>query len=84
MSKTARSARGVLVDFDLLAIKQQLASTPAPKAVEQRRRFIDEKDGIKTRTTLPGQPKIDQSEIDTVEISESPVKKHSSLFPASE
>jgi len=55
MSKTARSARGVLVDFDLLAIKQQLAATPVPVTVDQRRKFIDEKDGIKTRTVLPTQ-----------------------------
>lgn len=50
MSKKARSARGELVDFDLLAIKQQLATTPASVSVDQRRKFIDEKDGIKTKT----------------------------------
>jgi hypothetical protein len=49
MSKTARSARGDIVDFDLLAIKQQLATTPVPVGVNQRRKFIDEKDGIKTK-----------------------------------
>lgn len=49
MSKHARSARGEIVDFDLLAIKQQLATTPVPVGVNQRRKFIDEKDGIKTR-----------------------------------
>lgn len=49
MTKKARSARGELVDFDLLAIKQQLATTPVPVAVDQRRKFIDEKDGVKTR-----------------------------------
>lgn len=49
MTKKARSARGDLVDFDLLAIKQQLATTPVPVSVNQRRRFIDEKDGVKTR-----------------------------------
>ena len=49
MTKKARSARGELVDFDLLAIKQQLATTPVPVSVHQRRKFIDEKDGVKTR-----------------------------------
>lgn len=49
MSKKARSARGELVDFDLLAIKQQLATLPVPVSVDQRRRFIDEKDGVKHR-----------------------------------
>lgn len=50
MSKKARSARGDLVDFDLLAIKQQLATLPVPVGVNQRRKFIDEKNGIKTRS----------------------------------
>lgn len=49
MSKTARSARGDVVDFDLLAIKQQLALKPVPVSVDQRRKFIDERDGLKTR-----------------------------------
>jgi hypothetical protein len=50
MSKQARSARGDIVDFDLLAIKQQLATAPIPVGATQRRKFIDEKDGFKTRT----------------------------------
>ena len=49
MSKSARSARGETIDFDLLAIKQQLSTTPVPVGVNARRRFIDEKDGLKTR-----------------------------------
>lgn len=58
MSKQARSARGEIIDFDVLAIKQQLATKPVPVGVDQRRKFIDEKDGIKTKTvalpaTLP-------------------------------
>mgnify|MGYP003582219939 CR=1 FL=1 len=43
-----RSARGDVVDFQLLQIKQQLAAAPAPKTVDERRRFIDEKDGVRT------------------------------------
>ena len=49
MSKFARSARGEIIDFDLLAIKQQLAMKPVPVGVDERRRFIDEKDGLKTK-----------------------------------
>lgn len=49
MSKIARSARGDVVDFDLLAIKQQLALKPVPVGVDARRRFIDKLDGIKSR-----------------------------------
>lgn len=48
MGKIVRSARGELIDFELLAIKQQLASAPAPKSVEQRKQAIDEKDGVRT------------------------------------
>lgn len=49
MARIARSARGEIVDFDLIAIKQQLATTPVPVGVNQRRKFIDEKDGIKAK-----------------------------------
>ncbi len=39
----ARSARGVVVDFDLLAIKEKLASTPKPVEVTERENFIAQK-----------------------------------------
>jgi hypothetical protein len=42
MKKVVRSARGTLVDFELLAIKNQLASAPAPATVEDRKKQIDE------------------------------------------
>lgn len=48
MARTTRSARGEIVDFELLAIKAQLAAAPVPKAVEQRKVAIDLKDGVKT------------------------------------
>jgi len=48
MGQLIRSARGELIDFELLAIKQQLASAPKPKAVEQRQAAIDLKDGVKS------------------------------------
>lgn len=48
MGQLVRSARGELIDFELLAIKQQLASAPIPKAVEERKQAIDIKDGVKT------------------------------------
>lgn len=57
MTKKARSARGDLVDFDLLAIKDQLASAPVPISANNRRKFIDEKDGIKSKAqALPATP----------------------------
>lgn len=46
MSKRSRSARGEIVDFDLIAIKQQLATAPSPVEVNARRKFIDTKDGL--------------------------------------
>jgi hypothetical protein len=61
MSKFARSARGELVDFDLLAIKQQLAMMPVPVGVDERRRFIDEKDGLKTKQSQDASSSIEQS-----------------------
>ena len=48
MSKAIRSARGELVNFELLAIKSQLASVPVPKTVEERKTAIEEREGIKT------------------------------------
>ena len=48
MSQYIRSARGELIDFELLAIKQQLANAPVPKVVEQRKKAIDEKDGVRS------------------------------------
>lgn len=55
MPKFVRSARGEIVDFELLAIKAQLAASPVPKPVEQRKVAIDEKDGVKTSV----QPDLD-------------------------
>lgn len=51
MGQLIRSARGELIDFEMLAIKQQLASAPVPKAVEQRKQAIDAKDGVKSTVT---------------------------------
>lgn len=48
MANLVRSAHGEFIDFELLAIKQQLASAPVPKVVEQRKIAIDEKDGVRT------------------------------------
>jgi len=58
MGKFARSARGDMVDFDLLSIKQQLAMTPTAVGVDQRRKFVDEKDGIRVKTEIPKEVKM--------------------------
>jgi hypothetical protein len=43
MSNAVKSARGQLVDFDHLKIKQQLATAPKPTNVKAREDFIDQK-----------------------------------------
>lgn len=43
MPKKTRSAKGEMVDFDLLKIKSQIASTPKPTDVQKREDFIDKK-----------------------------------------
>ncbi|WP_407305380.1 hypothetical protein [Acinetobacter sp.] len=58
MGQQIRSARGELIDFEMLAIKQQLAAAPVPKAVEQRKRAIDAKDGV--RSAKVEEPEADE------------------------
>lgn len=43
MSKSVKSVRGDTVNFDLLKIKQQIASAPKPTDVKAREDFIDQK-----------------------------------------
>lgn len=60
MPRIVRSARGDIVDFDLIAITNQLASAPVPVSINERRQFIDDKDGIKPNkkvgTAIPSGP----------------------------
>lgn len=54
MTKLVRSARGELVDFDLIKIKQQLADTPAPTEVKARENFVEKRLKRKLRNkTVP-------------------------------
>jgi len=43
MSKGVRNAKGAIVDFDLLKIKNQIASAPKTTSVKAREDFIDQK-----------------------------------------
>lgn len=43
MPKKHRSAKGLMIDFDLLKIKQQIAATPKTTDVKKREDFIDKK-----------------------------------------
>ena len=49
MGKFARSARGSVVNFDEIEIKQALKSVPPPVSVDQRRQFINDKDGVSAK-----------------------------------
>lgn len=58
MASLGTSARGESVDFDILYIKQQLTSKPVVIGVNERRNFIDNKDGVKTiNKTISTEPR---------------------------
>lgn len=52
MAKLARSARGEVVDFDLIQIRQQLAEAPPTIDVANRRQYIDSKESGKPMDAL--------------------------------
>lgn len=68
MGKKVKSAKGELVDFDYLKIKEQLASAPTPMEVKNRQNFIEnrlkrrlkkkvpvvESAAVEVEPTLPG------------------------------
>lgn len=66
----ARSARGVIVDFDLLKIKQQLAQIPPSKVTLERRKFIDQKDAARRVKKAATEEDIQSSFIDTAPVIE--------------
>lgn len=61
-----RSARGEIVDFDLLKIKQQIASVPKPITVETRENFIDNK--FKRRIKQQTQDAIDLATDEIIDV----------------
>jgi hypothetical protein len=52
MSRKVTSVRGVVVDFDLLAIKGQMSAKPKTETTKVRERFIDKKRRRTTRNTI--------------------------------
>ena len=56
MSRQVQTARGVIIDFDELQIKQQLAAAPMNIEVARRKNFIENKE-------VPGKQKIPDSQI---------------------
>lgn len=53
MSKKVRSAKGEVVDFDYLKIKEQLASAPTPMEVKNRQNFIENRLKRRLKKKLP-------------------------------
>ncbi len=43
MARKVRSAKGEMVDFDLLKIKEQIASAPPTTDVQARQNFVDKR-----------------------------------------
>ena len=74
MPKIVRSIKGEMIDFDLLKIKQKMASAPSPLEVSERRDYIDNKLQRRIRrakeelqrntTTKPKNGLIDIKEVD--------------------
>lgn len=58
MSKKVRSAKGEMVDFDLLKIKQQIGSAPPPTDVRARQDFIEKRFRRRVKKVAPPAPKI--------------------------
>lgn len=64
MPKKTRSAKGEIIDFDLLKIKAQIASTPKTTDVKKREDFIDKK--------LRRRVKRIKKQVETVEVEVEP------------
>lgn len=52
MSRKVKSARGVMVDFDLPLIKNQILKTPKTDDIKKRERFIDKRRRKTSRNTV--------------------------------
>jgi len=53
VKKVIRSAKGAVVDFDSLKIKEQLASAPTPLEVKNRQDFIENRLKRRLKKKLP-------------------------------
>ena len=62
MGKKIRSAKGEIVDFDLLKVKEQIASAPAPQDVKMRQDFIEKRMRRRLKKVPAPAPKLDLSE----------------------
>lgn len=67
MPRKVRTARGDIVDFDALILKQQIAEAPMSIEVARRKAFIDNKEG---RGRGQRQPSPQVEEVEEVEEAE--------------
>lgn len=81
MSKKVRSAKGELVDFDLLKIKQQIAATPAASIVQEREMQIDRKLKRKVKKVEAPAPKVKVSPSPESHAEEKPLRKQKARLP---
>lgn len=63
MGKKIRSARGEMVDFDLLKIKEQIASSPPPQDVKLRQDFIERRIRRRLKKVPAPAPKIEKDAV---------------------
>jgi len=85
MPKIVRSIKGEQVDFDMLKIKQSIASAPSPLEVSERRDYIDNKLQRRIRrakeelqrntSSKPKNGLIDMKEVDGTTSAETVVKQ---------
>ena len=66
MGKKIRSAKGEIVDFDLLKVKEQIAAAPAPQDVKMRQDFIEKRMRRRLKKVPAPAPKIEATEGQTV------------------
>lgn len=73
MSKKVISARGVVVDFDLLKVKQQIAESPAVD-VSARENFVEKRLRRRSRRPVPGttaiKPIVAEPSVDDTSLAE--------------
>jgi hypothetical protein len=71
MPKKTRSAKGEVIDFDLLKIKAQIASAPKPTDVRNREDFIDKKLRRRTKKIKKVEPVVEpEAETTTIDNTE--------------
>lgn len=79
MPRIVRTARGDLVDFDTIIIKQQLAQAPMNIEVARRKEFIDSREGstraVKIEASVIVEPTIQPEQTVTVQALIQPAKK---------